>query len=101
MEKYILSKAAQNSLNDICAYTLDNLGGKQTRRYLEKLRIRMQFLADEPEQGKPRDELKVGYFSYFEGSHTIYYRIQPNYIDIIDVLHQSMDPERHGLSGKE
>ncbi len=55
----------------------------------------MRYLADNPEYGSARDEIQVGYMSCFEGSHTIYYKIMPNHIDIIDVLHQSMETERH------
>ncbi|WP_281281929.1 hypothetical protein [Aliikangiella coralliicola] len=40
-------------------------------------------------------DLKVGYHSDFIGSHTIYYRIKPTHIDVIDVLHQSMEASKH------
>jgi toxin ParE1/3/4 len=46
-------------------------------------------------KGTARDEIAKGYYSVFAGKHTIYYRIRDTYIDIIDVLHQSMDPMRH------
>lgn len=55
----------------------------------------MTHLAKHPQEGKARDDIKVGYYSYFEGSHTIYYRIRDTHIDVIDVLHQSMEPNRH------
>jgi plasmid stabilization system protein ParE len=42
-----------------------------------------------------RPELNVDCFSYFVGSHTIYYRITTGQIQIIDVLHQSIEPARH------
>lgn len=95
MSKYILSPAAQKSLQQIHSYSLENFGNQQTTLYLKKLRDRMQYLADQPGQGKSRDDIKAGYYSHFEGSHTIYYRIRDTHIDIIDVLHQSMDPTRH------
>jgi len=95
MSKYILSPAAQKSLKQIRSYSLNNFGKHQTTLYLKKLRDRMQYLADQPARGTARDDIKAGYYSHFEGSHTIYYRIRDTHIDIIDVLHQSMDPTRH------
>ncbi|UAA37609.1 type II toxin-antitoxin system RelE/ParE family toxin [Paraneptunicella aestuarii] len=95
MTTYLLSPAAQASLKNIKAYSLENFGTIQTRHYLKSLRERMQALAENPERGRIRDELKVGFYSDFIGSHTIYYRIKPPHIEIIDVLHQSMDPSKH------
>jgi plasmid stabilization system protein ParE len=42
-----------------------------------------------------RPELNVDCFSCFVGSHTIYYRVKTEQIQVIDVLHQSMEPARH------
>jgi toxin ParE1/3/4 len=95
MPKYVLSPQAQKSLSQIRQYTLDNFGKQQTNNYLTALQIRMRYLAEYPLDGKPRSELKTGYYSYFEGSHTIYYCTRDTHIDIIDVLHQSMEPSRH------
>ena len=96
MAKYILSPQAQRNLKDIRAYTLKNFGKQQTTAYLKILQKHMKALAATPSKGKKRDEIKVGYCSSFIGSHTIYYRIvADSHIDIIDVLHQSMEPMRH------
>ncbi len=95
MAKYVLSPQAQQSLKDIRAYSLETFGNQQTRRYLQQLKDRMNRLADQPNLGKQRGDIKAGYRSYPERSHTIYYRIRDTHIDIIDVLHQRMDPHRH------
>ncbi len=95
MSRYVLSPAAQDSLKQIREYTQENFGKQQTIIYLTKLHDRMQYLADSPAQGMLRNDIKAGYYSHFEGSHTIYYRIRDTHIDIIDVLHQSMEPTRH------
>jgi len=71
------------------------MGGVRTTRYLQDIASHFKDLASNPELGKLRNELKVGYYSYIVGSHCIYYRIKPNHIEVIDVLHQSMEPERH------
>ncbi len=55
----------------------------------------MRLLSEEPGRGKAREDLKVNYLSDFVGSNTIYYRVKGKQVEIIDVLHQSMDPSRH------
>jgi toxin ParE1/3/4 len=95
MAKFVLSPQAQKSLKQIQRYTFENYGKQQTSLYLNGLRKRMQQLAESPFDGKPRSEIKTDYYSYYEGRHTIYYRIRDTHIDIIDILHQSMEPDRH------
>ena len=95
MAKYVLSPEAQASLLNIKAYSITTFGKKRTTAYLKSMRDRMRSLSESPLMGKARDEIKKGYYSYFEGSHIIYYRITITHIDIIDVLHQSMEPSLH------
>jgi len=95
MTKYILSPEAQNSLHKISTYSIKNFGTKRTKTYLQDIRKKMQALAENPLLGRIRKDLKPGYYIDFIGSHTIYYRTQSNHIEIIDVLHQSMEPSRH------
>jgi toxin ParE1/3/4 len=95
MSKYALSPAAQESLLDIKAYSIKTFGKKRTTVYFKALRDRMRLLSESSLTGIDRNEIKNGYYSYFEGSHTIYYRITETHIDIIDILHQSMEPSTH------
>ncbi len=95
MSKYILSTETQNSLKEIQIYSTKKFGKERTRQYLTNIRNRMEALAKNPSRGIVREDLKVGYHSDFIGTHTIYYKIQSTHIDIIDVLHQSMDPSKH------
>jgi len=95
MAKYFLSPEAQNNLNEIKDYLIKKFGNKRTKAYLQSIRKRMQALAEKPLRGIVREDLKIGYNCDFVGAQTIFYLIKPNDIDIIDVLHQSMDPTRH------
>ncbi len=95
MSKYILSWEAQSSLKEIQIYSAKTFGKERTKQYLASIRKRMKVLSENPSRGIVREDLKVGYHSDFIGSHTIYYRIQSTHIDVIDVLHQSMDPTKH------
>lgn len=95
MANFRLSPNAARSLAAIDKYTTKNFGPQQTVRYLENILERLQFIANHPDTGNQREDIKVGYLSYFVGSHTIYYRITKDEIEVIDVLHQSMEPKRH------
>ena len=95
MAKYLLSPQAQQSLVQISQYTLDNFGERQKKRYLKMLRDHMRAAAKNPEKGKVRGDIKTGYYSLQAEKHHIYYRIRNSHTEIIDVLHQSMEPKIH------
>jgi len=55
----------------------------------------MRTTAKNPEKGKVRDDIKTGYYCVQAEQHNIYYHIRNSRIEIIDVLHQSMEPNIH------
>ncbi len=83
MAKYTLSPEAQKSLSGIKAYSIKEFGSKKTNSYLQSIRKRMLELAENPSRGIIREDLNAQYHSDFVESHTIYYRIQPNKIEIM------------------
>ena len=95
MPRYLLSPEAQRSLVQISEYTLNNYGRQQQKSYLKMLREHMRAVARRPEKGRDRCEIKTGYCSIQAEKHRIYYRIRESHIEIIDVLHQSMEPKTH------
>lgn len=96
MPKYILSPQAQKRIRQIRDYTLQNHGERQKKAYMTMLRDKMRQAAKTPsKEGKNRDDIKPGYFSIRAEKHYIYYRIRDTHIDIIDILHESMEPHRH------
>jgi toxin ParE1/3/4 len=95
MSQYQLSSQAQQSLIQISQYTLENSGPRQKKNYLTMLRDRMRAVAKNPEKGMQRNEIKIGYYSVQAEKHHIYYRIRDTHIEVIDVLHQSMEPKIH------
>ena len=76
----------------IAGYTLKTWGRKQRDAYLRALDRRFGWLAEHPDLGKPRPDIKQGYHSYPQGAHLTYYLVRAGGIDIIGVLHQRMDP---------
>lgn len=95
MSKYVLSFAAQKSLQSIYKYSIENFGKKRATEYISSIRNKLRELAKAPLTGKERNDIKRGFYSSFQGSHTIYYRVQPSHIEVIDILHQSMEPKLH------
>lgn len=95
MPKYFLSPQAENSLIQISDYTLQNFGQPQKKKYLKMLQERMREAAASPNKGRERNDIKQGYYSIQAEKHHIYYRLGDAHIDIIDVLHQSMEPSLH------
>lgn len=95
MPKYTLRTTAKEDLKEIGRYTKNNWGIEQRNKYLGQFSKRFSWLAENPRFGRARDEVKPGYFSYDEGSHVIFYIIGDNSIEILGVLHQSMEPVRH------
>jgi len=95
MPKFILSPEALKSLEQISSYTLENYGQQQKKTYLRMLRDRMHLAAKNPDKGKERSDIKEGYHSIRAEKHHIYYRVRDTHIEIIDVLHQSMEPSLH------
>lgn len=95
MPQYIFSPNAQGSLRRIKVYSLEHFGEEQTVAYLRLIEKKLQTMAEKPDIGRKREEVKEGYFSFLAGSHVIFYRKAKNHIEVIDILHQGMDPYRH------
>ena len=95
MPKFLLSPEALKNLEQIGNYTLANYGQQQKKAYFKMLRDRMREAAKKPDNGQDRSDIKAGYFSIRTEKHHIYYRVRDTHIEIIDVLHQSMKPNRH------
>jgi len=55
----------------------------------------MRTAAKNPEKGKVRDDIKTSYYCLHAEKRNTYYRICNSHIEIIDVLHQSMEPKIH------
>ena len=95
MSKYILSPNAQKSLRNIKTHSKKQFGDRQTAIYIEDIKTKLKYVANDPDKGRNREDVKRGYLSYLAGSHVIFYRKAKTHIDIIDILHQSMEPTLH------
>ncbi|MGE0211421.1 MAG: type II toxin-antitoxin system RelE/ParE family toxin [Parvibaculaceae bacterium] len=92
--RYRLSPRAETDLEEIWLYTFRNWSLEQADAYVSRFVAAFEDLGSEARKGRSVDA-REGYFKYAVGSHLIYYRRSRAGIDVIRVLHQRMDPDRH------
>lgn len=88
---YILSEAADQDLENIFDFTLNQFGFDQAEKYLLEIEDLFKILVLHPESGKARNEIKEGLYSFPKDNHIIFYRILDKQIQIIRALHGSRD----------
>jgi len=88
---FTLRPKAVSVLEDIWNYTVSEWGEEQAERYLRMVNGAFVGLACDPSLGKPCEKIRKGYHRCRSGSHVIFYRIQDTRVEIVRVLHQSMD----------
>ncbi len=92
---YRIRQLAAQDLERIWLYTFEQWGAEQADRYIRAIFSRLTWLAEHPRLGKPRDDIKPGYFCFPEGRHLIFYTLTSAGIDVIGIPHQSMDVINH------
>jgi toxin ParE1/3/4 len=95
MQGFHLTTKAKADLKSIAIYTQKTWGREQRNRYLTKLDETFHALACEPLKGRACDDIRKGYQKYHIGRHFIFYRQAVDGIDIIRILHDSMNIEDH------
>ena len=94
MNNYVVSAEAQADIDLIAAYTTETWGWQQTDRYLSKLEDSFQLLAVNPRMGRSWDAISAGLHRHEVGKHVIFYRLKPDGIRVVRVLHQQMVPAK-------
>jgi toxin ParE1/3/4 len=96
VSQYLLSPAAQADLEQIWDYTRDRWGVDQAEEYLRELQRAIERATANPHIGRACDEIRPDYRKLAVGSHTLLYRVTTEaVIDVVRVLHQRMDVDRH------
>jgi len=93
-EDYRLSRRAEADLESIYDYTLAIWSRTQADKYYGELAEGFEELVSGRRKGRDAG-LGAGIMKSQTGSHVVFYRLSANGIDILRVLHQSMDAERH------
>jgi toxin ParE1/3/4 len=92
--RFVLSPRAEADLEEIWDYTAERWGLDQAETYARQLWADITTVAARPLIGRPCPDVRVGYYKYPSGSHILFYRLIPNGIDVVRILHERMDHER-------
>jgi toxin ParE1/3/4 len=95
MPRFRLTERAKADLRAIGRYTQATWGRAQRNSYLARLDASFHLLAQEPHRGLACDDIRPGYYKYHVGRHLIFYRVSPEGVEIIRILHDRMDIEAH------
>jgi toxin ParE1/3/4 len=93
--KFKISNEAQIDLEKIWLYTLETWSIEQADRYYNIILDEIEFIAENPNDGKDYNSVRKGYLRSKVKSHFIFYKIntKENLVEIIRILHQQMDIE--------
>jgi toxin ParE1/3/4 len=91
---YRLSPLAEADLEEIWLYTRKHWSLEQADTYHNSLVSAFEGLAAGTKQGRPADVLP-DFQKYLCGAHVIYFLDFHDHIDVIRVLHQKQDAQRH------
>lgn len=95
MTRVELSREADADLDGILDYSISAHGRETAEAYLRTINGALAWLAERPQLGAPRKDLKKGLRSLPAGEHRIYYRFDGKIVLVARVLHKAMDAARH------
>jgi toxin ParE1/3/4 len=93
---YVLTPRARRDLSEIWDDTATQWGTAQADRYIRLIASACDALATGGAKGCSAEAIRPGYLRQTVGSHVVFYRARKRGgIEIVRVLHQRMDLERH------
>lgn len=95
MLKLRFTPTAIATIEEIGEYTQLEWGIKQRDKYLNQLDQTFHMLARNPKMGMECSEISPNLQRYPKQKHIIYYRIEGEYITIVRILHERMEPENY------
>ncbi|WP_305046398.1 type II toxin-antitoxin system RelE/ParE family toxin [Geoalkalibacter sp.] len=97
MRRILLSPRAKLDLSEIWDYTLWQWGGEQAEKYVRELWSAMENSATDPARCPDIGDVRSGYRKTRAGSHVIFFKVTDDAIEVVRILHQKMDFDRHIL----
>jgi toxin ParE1/3/4 len=89
------TKRAEQDLNNIAIYTIQNFGLRQAQLYRDGLLKTLDTISEFPLIGSDQGHIKSKVRRFVYESHSIYYRLNENGIVILRLLGPGEDPIRH------
>ena len=93
MKEVVFSPESLNDLDDIWLYIAQD-SINHADRFIDDLRVLCEGkLAVFPNMGRGRDYLAEGVLAFPHGGYMLYYRIRENAVEVIRIMHGSVDVE--------
>ena len=100
MPRVFKQVSAEQDLIEIWLYTFSEWGAKQADKYIDDLAGAFNLLAAQPHQCRERGEFSPPVRIHHHGHHLIVYLAVADGVNIVRVLHESMDVDSR-LEGPE
>jgi toxin ParE1/3/4 len=93
--KFEISEKAFEDIENIWLYTIETWSVEQADRYYNLLFDEIEYITEHPLSGKNADHIRKNYRYTKVKSHLIFYKYKKSEskVEIIRILHQSMDVE--------
>lgn len=95
MRKIHIQSKAKQDLKNIWLYSFKNWGLEQADSYFDELNSAISLIAENPKLGFACDDLREGYRQFQVNHHLVFYRVTATKIQIVRVLHESMNYIAH------
>ncbi|HEX7604480.1 MAG TPA: type II toxin-antitoxin system RelE/ParE family toxin, partial [Polyangiaceae bacterium] len=96
------SPRAKRDLVEVLEYTKARWGKDQAREYAKLIKEALVAIANDPQRGSPRDDVRPGILAFHIGQrgrparHILFYRLgATGTVELVRLLHDAMDFERH------
>lgn len=86
LKGYRLFPRAQRDLEEIWLYSFRQWSSVQADSYVSDILTACKELSEGGKIGLSTEDVRPGYWKYFSGSHTIYYKIADHHLDVIRIL---------------
>jgi len=90
---FVISKKAIADLEEIWLYTVETWSVAQADRYYNLIIEEINYICKNSMSGKSMEHVRKGYRASKVKSHLIFYRVLPDRIEVIRILHERMDIE--------
>lgn len=95
MSRYRLTPAARRDISSIWDFTEKRWGMGQAKKCIREIQAAIERVAEDPDRGRAREEIRAEYRSYAVGAHIVFYVQRTSHVEVVRVLHQRIDFGRH------
>ncbi|UAA39803.1 type II toxin-antitoxin system RelE/ParE family toxin [Paraneptunicella aestuarii] len=86
---------AKDDLKKILIHSIEQWGLERAEQYYDELGAGITSIAENPQLGFARDDLKTGYRQLTVAKHCVFYRVSKSKIHVIRILHERMLKSGH------